>query len=101
MTVDTETTEEWRTEIEDWRRGDESIPLRDESNEQLALALEGMKFEAKESVDEVTRALLNEDEPLTEAKVERLVRSGEALRAVLATLAQRVPDEQRTDEWGG
>lgn len=80
--------------------GQESIdtdgyPLRDASDEDLALALEGQKQEAKEAVDDVTRALLNDCEPLTDEKAQRVADAGDALTALWRTLTLRVPEEHR------
>jgi len=51
-------------------------------------------------VNAVTRALLNDSEPLTDEKVVRLARAADVLQALSETLSVRVPDEHRADEWG-
>lgn len=85
--------------------GQESIdtdgfPLRDATDEDLALALEEQKQEAKEAVDDVTRALLNDCEPLTDKKAQRVAEAGDALTALWRTLTLRVPEEHQQRQSG-
>jgi len=84
-------------------KGQESIdtdgfPLRDESGEDLAMEFEGEKQEVRSAVDDVTKALLNDSEPLTDEKVERVAEATDRLSALWRTLTLRVPDEHRREE---
>ena len=97
MTANDDTPPKGQDSIERWRDGDESFPLRDESDENLALALEDWKQETKDAVNDATRALLNDSEPLTDEKVRRVAEAGDALTALTATLTHRVPDEYRAE----
>ena len=67
-------------------------------DEDLALVLEDQKGQTKDAVNDVTRALLNGSEPLTDDVVWRLAKVGNALRALSDALAPRVPEEHRADE---
>jgi hypothetical protein len=75
-------------------------PLDDGPDEEIALALEGVKDEARETTEAVTSALLNEDRPLTDEDVERLWQAGNALAALSRTLTGRVPpvEENSSEE---
>lgn len=75
--------------------GIEGFPLRDEPDDDLAVVLEEQKENAIAAVDEVTRALVNDDAPLTDRKVHELSEVGDALTALSRTLSTRVPDEYR------
>lgn len=77
--------------------GVEGFPLREETAEDLALVIEGQKQEAMATADEVTRALLNDSEPLTDEKVRRLSEVGDALTALSRTLSLHVSDEHRAE----
>lgn len=83
--------------VEQYRSGDDGFPLRDESDEDLALAFEHWKQEAMVAVDDVTRALLNDSEPLTDEKVEEVMEATDALHALSGTLTLRVPEEHRVE----
>jgi len=97
MTADDTTPPEGKDSIDRWRSGDESFPFRDESDEDLALILEGWKTETKDAVDDLTRALLNDSEPLTDEKLSRMAEASDALTAIYGTLTHRVPDEHRAE----
>jgi len=58
---------------------------------ETALELEGQKQEAREAVNDVCGALLNEGEELEAEDVARLGDAGEALAAFSRTLSERVP----------
>ena len=75
--------------------GREAFPFREESDEGLALVLEGQKQEAMAAVNDVTRALLNDEEPLTDGKVQRVKDAAHALRALSDTVSLRVPEEHQ------
>jgi len=98
MTADDTTPPEGKDSIDRWRDGDVSFPFREESDEDLALILEGWKQETKDAVDGVTRALLNDSEPLTDEKLRRMVEASEALEAIYGTLTHRVADEHRAGQ---
>ena len=70
-------------------------PLEGESDEFVALVLEGQKQEAITAADTLTRALLNDDQPLTDDDVARLAEIGNAFRAIYSELVHRVPEEHR------
>lgn len=70
--------------------GRESVPLRDASAEETALALEEQEQEARAAVDDVCGALLDGNEELDAADVARLGDAGAALSALSRTLALRV-----------
>ena len=70
-------------------------PLEGESDEFVALVLEGQKQEAMTAADAVTRALLNDEQPLTDEKVTRLAKVGNAYQSVFHELAQRIPEEHK------
>lgn len=72
-------------------------PRTDATDEEIALALEERKQDARHAVDDVTAALLNEDEPLTDEKVHGLWKAANALTALSDALCLRVPEEHRTD----
>ena len=97
MTANDTTPPEGKDSIDRWRNADVSFPFRNESNEDATLTLEGSKTETKESVDDVTRALLNEDVTLTDEKLRRMMEAAEAIEAIYGTLVQRVPNEGRVD----
>jgi len=80
---------------------DEWPPLQGESDEDVALALEEEKQLARQAVDDVNRALLNEGTPLTDEKVHNLWRAGHALSAISDALVRRVPPEHRIDPEAG
>ena len=69
--------------------------LDDEPDELVALVMEGQEEETKEVVADLSRALLNDDVPLTDEKVARLSTLGNALRSISDTLGSRVPEDQR------
>jgi hypothetical protein len=78
----------------------EHRPLRDAGVEELTGTLEDRKQDARAAVDEVTAALLNEDEPLTDEKVEQVASAAGSLMAASRSLIHRVPEEHRTNgEW--
>jgi hypothetical protein len=76
----------------------ESFPLKEATNEDLALALEDHRQEMRSAVDDVSRALLNESEPLTDEKVDRLWTAADEVAALSRTLVLRVPDAHRFEE---
>lgn len=76
----------------------ESYPLDDKDDETLALVLEGERQEVKEATDEVTRALLNDDEPLTDEQIDALTEAAQRIDALTRTLSKRVPDEGQAAE---
>jgi hypothetical protein len=71
--------------------GRESFPLREASDDETALALEEQKQEAREAVNDVCAALLNDDVELEAEDVARLGDAGLALSALSRTLSLRVP----------
>lgn len=73
-------------------------PLEGESDEFVALVLEGQKQEAIAAADTLTRALLNDDVALTDDDVAKLGEIGNAFRSLSHALALRVPEEYRK-EW--
>ena len=97
MSETNDTPVEGHESIERWQSGEEPFPFSDESNEDVALILEGWKTETKEAVDDVTRALMNEDVTLTDEKLRRMTEAAGAIEAIYGTLVQRVPNEGRED----
>lgn len=71
----------------------DGYPLQDASAEELATVLEGEKQEAIATVDELTRALLNEDVDVTGDRVEQLFETVDRLSALSRTLSTRVVDD--------
>jgi hypothetical protein len=70
---------------------DEWPPLREEPDEQVALALEQTKNDTLELSDRLGRALLNDSEALSDEDVDDLLMLGNNLRGLAANLAHRVP----------
>ena len=73
----------------------DGTPLEDKSDEFVALVLEGQKQEAMTAADTLSRALLNDDRPLTDEDVVRLAKIGNAFRGIYSELVRRVPEEHR------
>lgn len=93
------------TKIDTPGDGDESIdltnewpPLQDEPDETVALALEQRKNEATELAERLSTALLNEEPPLSDEDVTRLLVLGNDLRGLAAELSGRVPLEARCEQ---
>lgn len=74
------------TELED-----AGFPLWDASDEEFALAIEEQKNRLLAAVETVNEALVNDDVPLTEEKVERLWTVSGALVGLSRSAATRVP----------
>lgn len=72
--------------------------MKEATNEEIALALEEEKQKVRSAADDVSRALLNEEEPLTGEMVERLSVTSGAVKALSRTLALRVPEAHRIEE---
>ena len=98
MTANDDTPLKGQESIERWRSGEEPRPLRDESDEDLAVALEEWNAEIEDAVHAATRPLLSDSVPLTDEKVVRVLEAAEALEALAGTLTLRVPDEHRADD---
>lgn len=85
------------------REGQDSIDFGDhaalleKSDEEMALAVEEQKEDARQAADAVSAALLNEDEALTDEKVHALWKVGDALAALSAALVHRVPAEHQVE----
>lgn len=85
------------------REGHESIGFDDENelesktDRELAMLIEEEKNRLRESSEEVTKALLNEDTPLTDHMVGQMWDISMRLRAISTTLVLRVPDEHRIE----
>lgn len=94
MTADSDTPETGHESI-DFR---ETRPLEDASDERVALAIEEQKQKARVAADDVCRALLNDDVPLTDEKVAALGDTAEALSALVRTVTMRVPPEHQFEE---
>lgn len=94
MTADDTTPEKGQDSTELAREG---FPLREATNGEIALALEEEKQKVRSAADDVSRALLNEDVPLTDEMVQRLWSSSDAIRALSQTLTLRVPEAHRVE----
>jgi hypothetical protein len=75
----------------------ESYPMREASEEELALAIEEEKEKFREAANEVSRALLNDDAPLTGEKVAALWDSADRTDGLMRTLVERVPEEHEIE----
>jgi hypothetical protein len=94
MTAEEESPEEGHegTGI-DWKHS----PLEDADDETLALVVEEEKERLRTASNRVSRALLNEDVPLTSAKVEDLGDAANRLEMLWGTVALRVPEKYRPE----
>jgi hypothetical protein len=70
-------------------------PYQDQPDEQVADELIDRKNEIREVVNQLDRALKNEEPMLTDGDVEELGRLGNELRGISSTLVHRVPPEGR------
>jgi len=97
MTAEKESPEKGheRTGI-DWKHK----PLERASNEEIAMAIEEEKEQMRAACNTVTKALLNEEEPLTDEKVGEMDTYANHVKALVRTLTHRVPEEYRTEEKG-
>jgi ATP-dependent exoDNAse (exonuclease V) beta subunit len=95
MTANDTTPEKGQDSTELEREG---FPLNEATNEEIALALEEEKQKVRSAADDVSRALLNEDVPLTGDMVERLWSASGAVTALSRTLSLRVPKAHRIEE---
>lgn len=77
----------------DWR----GTPCENGSNEEIAMLLEEEKQAVRVACDDVARALLNEDVPLTDEKVAEMDTHASRLKALVRTLTPRVPREYRVE----
>ena len=84
--------------------GHESIDFRTDekrlekmSSRKLAEVLEEQKQATREAASAVDRALLNEDVPLTDEKVQALWEAGAAVETIARVLAVRVDPEHRIE----
>jgi len=77
--------------------GEESYPLRKQTDEEIARELEKQKQEVRQAVDDVDKALLNDSIPLTDEKVHRVAVAADALNGLVRTLSLRVPEEHRAE----
>jgi hypothetical protein len=95
MTAQEESPEEGheRTGI-DWNHS----PLEDAGDEALALVIEEEKEKLRTASNRVTKALLNEDVPLTGEKVEDFEDAAHRLHMLWGTLALRVPEEYQVED---
>lgn len=75
----------------------EGFPLKEATNEEIALALEEEKQKVRSAADDVSRALLNEDVPLTDVTVGDLWKAADAVTALSRTLTLRVPEAHRVE----
>jgi len=97
MTASNDTPTEGHESIDSKELANDWRALDGQPDELIALVLEDQKGEAKEAAADVTRALLNDDEPLTDEKVDNLMVVGHALRSISHQLATRVPDDRRAE----
>lgn len=76
----------------------EGFPLDDASDEDFALAIEEQKNRLLAAVEDVNEALVNEDVPLTDEKVERLWTVSGALVGLSRSACNRVDEGARRGE---
>jgi hypothetical protein len=79
----------------DWNNRHLSRDLEQIEAEELAHVVEEKKQELRASSDTVTRALLNDDVPLTDEKVAALWDTASHLEAIARSLTSRVAEEHR------
>jgi len=77
--------------------GREGYPLDHLTNEEIAEVMEREKQKMRQSVDDVNAALLNEERPLTDEKLEEVSVVAESLAALTRTLSVRVPPAHRAE----
>jgi hypothetical protein len=82
-------------ELEQLREIETSRELHDKTDHALSLVSEEAKNEVLKGNEAVSRALLNEDVPLTGEDVDRLWTAANALSMLCEELACRVPEEHR------
>lgn len=75
--------------VDEWRM------LRGYSDDGVAVAVEKQKQEAVVALDTLKRALVDEDVPLTDEKVDRVALIGNAFRSLSDSLVDRVPEEHQ------
>ena len=95
MTADDTTPEKGQDSTELAREG---FPMREATDEEIALALEEEKQKVRSAANDVSRALLNEDVPLTDETVGDLWKAADAVTALSRTLTLRVPEAHRVEE---
>jgi hypothetical protein len=95
-THDENTTERTEDTNEfDWNSRHVSRELEEFDLEELALVVEEKKQELRASSDTVTRALLNDDVPLTDEKVAALWDTASHLEAIARSLTSRVAEDHQ------
>ena len=73
-------------------------PFRDaEDAEDLAMEIEDAKEGARAAANDATRALLNEDVPVTDDAVEELWGYADRLSTLARSMSHHVPEERRSE----
>jgi len=75
----------------------EDYPLKDASAERLADVLEDEKSEMVETIDELVRALREDDVDVTVDRVERLFEATDRLASLSRSLSLRVVDDPHSE----